>query len=446
MPIRTPPRRKPMNLWKGRNAPWAPGADSSFGKPSSRNGTRVLRACFVYYARFKGSAILYREAKALIERGFEVDLICLRDERKEKIFQTFEGLRVYGIQARPTREKKSCSYFLSLAAFCIKCMVFLSGLALVRRYAIVHVTTPPDLLVFSSLIPKLLGAKVVMDVHDIGPELYMRKLQVGENSWVVKGLRSMERMAAKFADHVITVTDLWKERIVKRSASPSKCSVLLNVPDDQIFTLRHSQDRTKRGTMNIYYHGSLEEHFGIDTLVEAMPKIKELVPLARLHIYGSGRLQTDLEKRVHLHRMEEYVTFHGTVPFYHLPEILKEADLGVVPTKGSVFSDEALSMKSLEYIALGIPIVISRTKAHTTYYDSSMVNFFSPGDEKELATCVANLCNSKGERERFARNAYQFIRQHGWKESKQLYFRIIDRLIGMENPPQVRKELRPAMR
>jgi len=390
----------------------------------------VKRACFVYYARFNGSAILYREAKALKERGFEVDLICLRDDSKDKIVRFFDGLKLYGIQARPEREKSSIVYFLRLAAFSVKCTLLLSILGVRKRYAIIHVTTPPDVLVFSGILPKLLGARVIMDIHDIGPEMYMRKLNVGENSLVVKSLKFMEKISAKFADHIITVTDIWKDKIAKRSAIPSKCTVLLNVPDENIFNRLPPGIQVERDAINIYYHGSLEEHFGVDTLLKAMPKIKELVPKATLHIYGSGRLKDQLQALARLNKIDDSVNFHGSVPFYDLPEILKDADLGVVPTKGSVFSDEALSMKSLEYISLGIPIVISQTKVHNMYYDPSMVTFFKPGDEEELAASVVGLCKSMEKRKYLADNAQKFLKEHGWNESKKVYFAMIDQLTG----------------
>jgi len=390
--------------------------------------TRRPRACFVYYHRFNGSAVLYREAKALKEKGFEVDLICLRDSRGDKAVQTFDGLKLYGIQARPEREKKSLLYFTRLAAFSLKCSLLLSMLGLAKRYSIVHVTTPPDFLVFSALIPKLLGAKVVMDIHDIGPELYMRKLGVKADSAIVRALKFMERASAKFSDHVITVTDIWKDKIAKRSAPPSKCTVLMNVPDEDMFSATGLVDSNSRETINLFYHGSLEEHFGVDTLIKAMPRVKDMVPQARLHIYGAGRLEEELRLLVQRTRLEEYVTFHGMVPFYELPAILKEADVGIVPTKGATFSEEALSMKSLEYMAMGIPIVISQTKVHSMYYDPSMVAFFRPGDEDDLVASLAKLCASKDERDRLAQNALKFIEKHGWSESKKAYYDVIDRL------------------
>ena len=86
-----------------------------------------------------------------------------------------------------------------------------------RRYSLVHVTAPPDIMVFSAIVPKLFGARIILDIHDIGPELFMRKLNVGEDRLVVRLIKLLERLSASFADHVITVTDFWKDKLAARS-------------------------------------------------------------------------------------------------------------------------------------------------------------------------------------------------------------------------------------
>jgi glycosyltransferase involved in cell wall biosynthesis len=388
------------------------------------------RACFIYYTIFKTNALLYREAKSLKERGFDVDIICLRNSLSDKIFQTFHGLNLYCIQSRSSREKKVALYFLRLILFFIKSSLLLTYLGLKKRYNLIHITTPPDVMVLAATIPKLLGAKIILDIHDIGPELYMRKLNISENNLIIIILKYLEKISCRFANHVITVTDLWREKLIKRSVSQEKCSVLLNVPDEDIFKPLSIEKKQSSNGCNLYYHGSLEEHFGVDTLLKAMPVIKQYIPNAVLHIYGGGRLLEDLKNLSENLGIQDCVRFHDTVPFYELPEILLDADIGIVPTKDSVFSNEALSMKSFEYISLGIPIVISRTKAHSYYYRDLMVKFFEPNNSEDLATSVVTLYKDENERKRLIYYADSFIQKHGWNQSKKIYFQVIDRLLS----------------
>ena len=136
------------------------------------------RACFVYYMRFENSAVLYREARALRDAGYEVDVICQRELPDDPIWTRFDGLRLFRIQARPAPERAALRYFYRLGFFFLKTAICLSILSLVRRYRVVHVTSPPDAIAFTALVPKLRGARILLDIHDIGPELFMRKLGV----------------------------------------------------------------------------------------------------------------------------------------------------------------------------------------------------------------------------------------------------------------------------
>lgn len=392
---------------------------------------RKKRACMLYYMKFKGSAMLYREAKALKEKGFDVDIICLRESRDEKVIQSYDGLKLYMIQSRPASEQRAARYFLRLMLFCLKSFFVLSYLGVKKRYAIVHVTSPPDIIVLCALITKLLGAGIILDIHDIGPELYMRKLGAPENSPVIKLLKHLERISARFADHLITVTDLWRDKLMDRVNHGIRCTTILNVPDEEMFRPSSARKPFPRHGCNLYYHGSFEEHFGVDTLIKAMPIVKNQIPGVRLNLYGGGRLYEAMMELSKELGVADCVQFNGGVPFYELPEILKGADIGVVPTKASVFSDEALSMKSLEYLTLGIPIVISKTAAHRYYYDDGMVVFFDPEDEEALARAIVSLYRkTAAERNSLIEGAMKFLERENWGHARKRYYQIIEAIQG----------------
>lgn len=392
----------------------------------SRERKSPKRVCFLYYQHF--NALLYREAKALQEQGFEVDIIALRQSGENRIFYKYEGMNVFGIQERTAAEKNFVLYFLQLLLFYAKATVLLAVLAPERRYRLVHVTAPPDIMVFAALFPKLFGARIILDIHDIGPELFMRKMNVAEDHRIIRFLKLLERISVRFSDHVITVTDFWKDKLIARSVEPSKITMLLNVPDSDLFRPLHV--RAARSSFNLFYHGSVEEHFGIDTLLLAMPMIRARIPNVHLHLYcgKKGRAYADCERIARELDLNSYVKFHGGVPFQELPRTLSNADMGVVPTKDSVFSNEAVSMKALEYISMGIPIVISRTRAHDFYYDSSMVKFFEPRNSEQLAAAVIELYESREQREQQVRNALAFLRKHGWNKSRETYAAIVKSL------------------
>ncbi len=385
--------------------------------------------CFIYYMVFNNSALLYREARTLLKQGFDVDVILLHNFKQNRFFQKFHGLNLYFIQRRNKAEKKVSQYLIRLGFFFIKAMVLISILGLKKKYQLVHVTTPPDFMVFATIVPKILGAKIILDIHDIGPELFMRKLHIGENRMIIKFLKRLEKIAAKMSNHVITVTDLWRDRLISRSVAPESCTVILNVPDEELFVRPDLPLSKTDDVFKLYYHGSLEEHFGVDTLLKAIPLIKQTISNFMLEIYGDGRAAESLKLLAQELKLNGYIQFHEKVPFYEIPQVLMDADLGIVPTKGDIFADEALSMKSLDYMALKIPVVISNTRAHRQYYNNTMVKFFKPDDPYSLAAAVIELIQNRTERIQLIQNAYSFIEKHGWQETQKQYLKIVNSLL-----------------
>jgi glycosyltransferase involved in cell wall biosynthesis len=386
------------------------------------------RACFVYYQELDLSPLLYREIKALEERGFAVDVICLKFCGSAKNAELFDGMKIYRLQSRPVREANNKAYLIRLGLFFLKCFFLLAILGPIRRYAIVHVTSPPDFMVFAALVPKLLGAKIILDIHDINPEFYMRRRGCDEKHFIVRILLLVERYSAKFSNHVIAVTDLWREKLIARSVDSKDCTVILNAPDENVFPPSPPSAGRDDENFILLYHGSLEEHFGVDTLLKAMVTIKEKAPNARLIIYGSGRMKERFEEFIEKEEMGRHINIFNPIPFYDLPRVIQGADIGVVPTKDAVFSGEALSMKSLEYLASGVPIVISGTEAHRYYYSKDFVRFFDPRDHEDLARGIVDLYEDEELRDRMIRRSSEFFACHGWKTYKKRYFDIIDRL------------------
>jgi glycosyltransferase involved in cell wall biosynthesis len=209
---------------------------------------------------------------SLVEKGYEVDIIATTKDKKKPDRVSARGIHPYLLQHRSDREVNAFLYFSRLGWFMIKAALLLTFLSLRKRYAVVHITSPPDPLVFEALIPKLTGARVLLDIHDIGPELFERKLKIPEGGLCVRVLAFLEKISAGYADHVLTVTDLWRDKLVARSVRRNKCSVLLNVPDNHVF--QYQECHVKPRGQNLFYHGSLEEHFGVDTLIQAVPMIR----------------------------------------------------------------------------------------------------------------------------------------------------------------------------
>ena len=244
-----------------------------------------MTTCMVTYSFYEGDTRVMRYAEALAGRGDRVDVIALRRDGQSRR-EVVHGVNVYRIQRRSSSDGARGSYLAGILLFCCRAMFLLMRRHVRARYQLIHVHSVPDFLVFAAWFPKLTGTKIILDIHDLLPEFYASKYSANHDSVAVKLLRLTERASASFSDHVIAANDLWRERLVSRSVENEKCSAMVNVPDQAIFSPR-GRTRTDDRVV-LLYPGTLNWHQGLDIAIRAFALIKDKAPEAQFHIYGEG--------------------------------------------------------------------------------------------------------------------------------------------------------------
>lgn len=394
----------------------------------------------IAYTYYLSDPRVRREAEALIERGDEVTFICLRKDR-EKRFETINGVNVFRLPQKRYRGGGVLSYIRGYISFFISSFLKLNSLYLYKKYDVVHINNMPDFLVFITFIPKIFGAKVILDIHDLMPELYAAKFRVNISHPFIRLLFIMEKVSCRFSDYVITVNKLCWKRLILRSVKQEKCGILMNLPDEKIFkpiqpradeplaqtaTQQHSST-----SFNLIYHGTLVKRYGLDIAIKAVSLVKDKIPNIKFNIYGEGEILTELLNLVKKYGLEKQIYFSKEFfPLEQMPNFIAKADIGISPRRKDKITDVALSSKLLEYIAMGIPVVVSRTGLTNRYFNDSMAAFFEPGNEKDLADKVLYLYNNPKKRKELAESALKFFRKYNWQTEKQKYYRIIDKLLG----------------
>ena len=274
-----------------------------------------------------------RAAEALLEEGMRVDLICEGDEKWPKR----EALDRLEITRIPVRHRRggALSYAYQYSAFILISAAILALRSLRRRYDLVYVHNMPDILVLSALMPKLFGAKVILDQHDPMPELMTTIFNVDEESLGVRVIRRLEKWSIARANLVITV-NLACERIFSaRSCGAEKIRVVMNSPDGEIFPYRSARSYPARRPGQpfvIMYHGSLVERNGLDLAVDALARLHKTIPTAQLRVYGRSTpyLENVMDK-VRSLDLEGNVRYLGAKKLEELVQEIEDCDLGSFP-------------------------------------------------------------------------------------------------------------------
>lgn len=348
------------------------------------DGSRTpLRVCHVAYSFYESDNRVIRYAESLAERGDHVDVIALRRPGGARRWSS-NGVSVLGIQTRARNETAAWTYLIKILWFFVQTVVVLCVRSIRRPYDVVHVHNIPDFLVFATTPAKLRGARIVLDIHDAVPELYAGKFGTSPDSRLYRTLLALERWSCAFADHVILANHLWLDTVGKRAAAPGKCTVLLNYPDLRMFGAM-KRDKATTDSFVFVYPGTLNHHQGLDIAINAFSIIQGDCPTAELHIYGDGPALAELRMQAAELGLSSRVLFKERVPIAAIPGVLAAADVGVVPKRADGFGNEAFSTKILEFMASGVPAIVSRTRIDAYYFTGDVVRFFTPGDPADLA-------------------------------------------------------------
>lgn len=367
-----------------------------------------------------------RYAETLAARGDHVTVISLRRTANEPD-EVINGVNVIKVQTRVRNEHGKLEYLFRLATFLFRSASIIARKHYQRPYDLIHVHSVPDFLVFAALLPKLTGVRIILDIHDVLPELYASKFHSTRDSLTFKLMVLLERASARFADHVIIANDIWRERLTARSVPENKCTSIMNYADRRIF---HRKGKTsKQRSFVMLYPGTLGWHQGVDIAIRALAAIRKQAPHAEFHIYGEGPERKALRELTHQLGLDSRVIMRDSVPLSEISTIMENADLGLVPKRGDSFGNEAFSTKTLEFMALGIPLIVAATDVDKYYFNDSLVRFFRCGDENDLAARMLELIENPSLRSKLARNGLAFAERSDWERAESVYLDIVDTLV-----------------
>ncbi len=391
----------------------------------------MARICMVAYTYYPTDSRVRREAEALVDRGDRVDVIGLKgDDGRARMLN---GVRLIQLPVLRYRGSSAILYLVNYFLFFIFASIGLIRLHLKNRYQIIQVHTLPDFMVFVALVPKLLGVKVILDVHDLMPEMYQSKFGLHEHQWLIRFITWMERRSIGFAHKAIAVHEPHLNALIRHGNPAEKFIILLNLPDPKIFANHARVNCMNDSGLHLIYHGTVAERYGLQVALRALASLRDEIKGLKFQIFGQGDGLASLIALARELDLNDCVSFgKGWVPLEELVPIILDAHVGIVPILYDDFTRYMLPTKLLEYVALGKPVICSRTATIEAYFDDSMVEYSTPGDVAELAQHIRILCRDPGKQEQLRTNADRFNREYSWERQKQRYFQLIDSLIREE--------------
>ena len=393
--------------------------------------TRPRRLCMVVHGPYPvGEPRVAREARAAVDAGFEVDVVAMRtpgDPAHERV----EGIDVYRLADLRSSRSRPRELVREYVGFALLAGARVARLHLRRRYGIVQVHNPPDFLTAAAVLPRLTGARVVFDIHDLSPELFAARLGGSQRaSLAERTLRWIESASVRLSDSVVTVHEPYRSELLARGIPDEKIVVVLNALDERLLPPPKSA-RPSDG-FRLVYHGTVTRLYGVELAVDALALLATELPAARLEIYGDGDAVADVETRVEEHGLSDRVLVVGRIlPQAEVLARVSGASAGVVAQLPIERNLHALPTKLLEYVALGIPVVAPDIPAIQSSFGDDELLFFRAGNAASLAAAIrAVAADADAARQRAEAALVRYRAKFRWEIYARRYVELLERLLA----------------
>ena len=375
-----------------------------------------------------------REVDALLDAGHEVDLVCLR-RPGQPIRERAGRLRVLRLPL-PQGASGALGYLFEYAAFLVLAAAIVGVRHLRRRYDVVQANSLPDPLVFAAIVPRLTGARVMLDLHECMPEFVATKFGLPMRHPFVRAVAVIEQASIRFAHFSITCTEQMKEAFVDRGARADRIGVIHNTADESIWdTDKYPPSPSGDGRFTLICHGSVEARYGLDTVIRAVALLRDEIPELRVRIFGEGTELPALRRLASERGVEDRVWFSGEyVPMPQLLAAVAEADGGVVAMKRDAFRDRTHCNKMYDLIAMRRPVITSWTESVAAYFTDDALLFFESDDERDLARAIRELHADPERGERQVKRAAEEIEPYRWPRQRALYQGYVAELVAGAAP------------
>jgi glycosyltransferase involved in cell wall biosynthesis len=304
----------------------------------------------------------------------------------------------------------------------------LNRLDIRKKFDVVHVHSLPDFLVFVAVFQKLKKRKIILDLHEVMPEIYAARFKKDMGSSLVKFVCVLERKSCSFAHQVITVNDARREVLEGRGVPTEKITVIMNTPDDKIF-IKKNVDVFKR-QLNLedkyitVYVGGINPERNLEVIIKAMAILKKDIPELYFVLFGHSYGQEgshyvdDLKALAREQGVSDSVYFGGRLAREDVAGYMDLAHFGVISYLANPMTELAMPNKVFEYIALDVPIISCRLKGLYSLMGDEAAIYFEPENEEDLAAKIKLLHGDQDMANRLIKSGKEIYVNYTWQIMK----------------------------
>jgi len=252
----------------------------------------------------------------------------------------------------------------------------------------------------------------------------------------------MENFSLKRAKIIIVVSKPMEEELIKRNIPENKILVNYNGVDTEEFNPNidglkirkklNLEDKIIIGAVSTFgvWHGMPVLAKAIKSIIQQFQILNSKFQIHFLFI-GDGVQRPECERIIKESRIENYVTFTGTIPYDEVPKYLAACDILVSPhvpnPDGTPFFGSPT--KLFEYMAMGKGIVASDLDQIGEVLEHKKTAWLvKPGDVNNLSDGILRLAQDKKLREELGKNIRQkAIKNYTWEENVKKLIKVFEK-------------------
>jgi len=278
--------------------------------------------------------------------------------------------------------------------------------------------------------PLLERSPLVITIHDV-IHITDPDYRASIKSWAYA--RPVLRLAARKAEHIITVSEYSKAQIIERLGVPSsKVSTIYRCAESEFFPMdRDVAFQAVHAALEIHepyllYVGNLKRHKNVSTLLKAFALLRARrdIPQRLLILGDDARGKRELAQecaRLGIGKRTDFVPY---VSPELLPKVYAAADALVMPSRV-----EGFGLPVLEAMACGTPVICSRA-ASLPEVGGEAVQYFDPQSPEDLAGAVEQVLTSQELRDSMRAKGLKRAARFTWKESIEKHIRVYEAALG----------------
>ena len=366
----------------------------------------------LYSKEFEPNPVLYRQCQTLLKNGHNVKIIAWDRTNKRPKNENIDGIEVQNVGVK-------CSYG-DLAHLLVKIFSYYSQvfrMVLKEKFDVMHchdIQTIP----IGLFIGKLLGKKVIYDVHDF---------YFDSESLLNNMLKAIDSFFASKADFITVPSDYFSKYYMRIN---NNVSVIFNVPEKDLFV--PIKTSPQESAFTISYFGSVRW----DKQLVDMIKVTSELDGVEVFIGGGGIKMKEIKKIAKKYR---HVKVEGYVPYNNLVKRYWQSDCIYVvypPTNQAI--KYSVPMKIFEAMACGIPVIANSEGYTGTFVKGNNVGrCIDEGDLQQIRKAIISLRDDPSLREKLGENGRKLIEEvYNWENMEKRLLEVYgESFIQFKNSP-----------